>query len=429
IGNQLTAKPREVKYAAVIGGGTMGAGIAHGLLRAGVLVRLIEVNPQAAGAGVGRVKRMLEEDVAAGRITRLQAKHALHHLSPTTEWTGLRLADLVVEAVIERMDAKREVFAKLDRLTRSDAVLATNTSSLSVTEMAAATEHRGRVVGLHFFNPVPKMALVEVVRTADSDDVSLATAAAIALRMGKTPVLVKDAPGFVVNRILIPYLLEALAMATEDAPIREVDVAMKQWGMPMGPFELLDEIGLDTGWHVLRSLGGMLDQQVQTPAAVEQAVGRGWLGKKSGRGFYLYDDKKKAGDVNEEFVAMLRTCQGEFSAEAAQWRLVLPMVNAAAMLLEAGVVDSADTIDLATVLGTGFAPFRGGVMHFADSVGAEEIVARLHELAKRHGPRFAPAPLLLRAAAMKSSVSHLAPVAPATSSPARDASASKPTHA
>ena len=223
----------------------MGAGIVHAMVKAGIQVRLVEVDAKAAAAGLGRVGHMLDEDVAAGRMTPLDARHAFNRVAPTSEWTGLGLADFVVEAVIEKMDCKREVFSKLDRLTRPDAVLASNTSSLSIAEMARSTSRPGRVVGLHFFNPVPKMPLVEVVRTGDSDAQALATAAGLASRMGKTPVLVDDAPGFLVNRVLIPYLAEALAMASEGTPIPAIDEAMKDWGMPMGPFELLDEIGLD----------------------------------------------------------------------------------------------------------------------------------------------------------------------------------------
>jgi len=391
----------EVKHAAVIGGGTMGAGIAHALARSGIQVRLIEVNEKAAAAALGRVRKTLEEDVHAGRLSALEARHALNRVSPTVEWTGLGLADVVIEAVAESMDVKREVFAKLDRLCRPDAVLATNTSSLSVTEMAAATARPQRVVGLHFFNPVPKMPLVEVVRAAKSDDASLATAFGLASRIGKTPVLVKDAPGFLVNRVLIPYLAEALVMAGEGVSVTAVDEAMKHWGMPMGPFELLDEIGLDIGAHVLKSLGDKLDPPLAVPPQMGKALERGWLGKKSGTGFYVHGAGKKKGKkeqkpaVNHELAALL--AEGRSStpgAEEIQWRLVLPMVNEAARLLAEGVADSADAVDLATVFGTGFAPFRGGLAKFTDSVGADNVVARLEGLAEKHGARFRPAPAL-----------------------------------
>jgi 3-hydroxyacyl-CoA dehydrogenase/enoyl-CoA hydratase/3-hydroxybutyryl-CoA epimerase len=372
----LGAKPAEIKHAAVIGGGTMGAGIVHALVRAGVPVRLVEVNPAAVSAALGRIQRMLEEDIAAGRIDKLAARHAFNRVSPTTEWTGLELADFVVEAVLETMPAKRAVFEKLDRHTRPGAVLATNTSSLRVSEIAAATRHPERVVGLHFFNPVPKMPLVEVIRGAKSDDPSLATAVALAGRIGKTPVLVNDAPGFLVNRILVPYLAEALVVASEGVAITDIDRAMKQWGMPMGPFELLDEIGLDIGAHVLRELGAVRPTIDRVEAAIQQAISEKWLGKKSGVGFYNHATPKKRGRkvaqprVNAQLSETL--CGADripFSAESVQSRLVLPMVREAEQVLDEKVADSADTVDLATVFGTGLAPFRGGILRFAEAAG------------------------------------------------------------
>ena len=307
LAEQVHAKPAEVKYAAVIGGGTMGAGIVYSLARAGIQVRLIEVDPKAVSAGMVRVRKSFDDDVKAGRMTALDAKHAMNRVVPSTQWTGLHLADIVIEAVVEKMPLKRDVFAKLDRLVRPDCVLATNTSSLSVSEMASATAHPGRVVGLHFFNPVPKMPLVEVVRTGQSDDQSLATAAGLAAKLGKTAVLVKDAPGFLVNRILIPYLAEALALASEGTSIVTIDEAMKKWGMPMGPFELLDEIGLDVSAHVLKSLAGQIGPDRVPPSpAIDKALEKGWLGKKSGTGFYTYGKKKGAKpQLNAELAAMV----------------------------------------------------------------------------------------------------------------------------
>jgi len=405
LAEQVHAKAKDVKYAAVIGGGTMGAGIVYSLARAGINVRLIEVDPKAVSAAMDRVSRNFADDVKAGRISKLDAKHAMNRVVPSTQWTGLQLADIVIEAVLEKMPLKREVFAKLDRLVRPDCVLATNTSSLSVTEMAEATANPKRVVGLHFFNPVPKMPLVEVVRTAHSDDQSLATAAGLAGKVGKTAVLVKDAPGFLVNRILIPYLAEASALASEGTSIVTIDDAMKRWGMPMGPFELLDEIGLDVGAHVLKSLADQIGRdRVPASPAIDKALEKGWLGKKSGTGFYVYGNKKgEKPTLNTEMTAIITgkpaseapaEAPGKEELQRIAWRLVLPMINEAARLLEEGVVDSADAVDLAMVMGTGFAPFRGGLVQFADSVGMETIVNKLQEAAKVSGPRFAPAMLL-----------------------------------
>ncbi len=492
IADQLRARPAEVKRAAVIGGGTMGAGIVHALARAGIDVRLVEVNAKAASAGLARVKRLLDDDVSAGRLDRVAARNAMNRVAPCTDWTGLHLADVVIEAVLEEMPAKKEVFAKLDRLTRPDAVLATNTSSLSVTEIASSTAHPERVIGLHFFNPVAKMPLVEVVRTVQSREEPLATAATLAGRLGKTPVLVRDAPGFLVNRVLIPYLAEALAVAGEGVPIDRIDAALKQWGMPMGPFELLDTIGLDVAAHVLATLGSVLRNPPPMPPALQLALERRWLGDKAGRGFYEHDAKHAHGHpltVNAELQQALMASappdgqppaspspSGSFPSkmrvdnvgrdlsrrafckttghggmnpalqetdpqiqmecpsstlgegrrggfpeglqnsqitqepasvqrpdtatshrqenEAIAWRLVLPMVNEAARVLQENVTDSTETIDLATVLGLGLAPFRGGLIQFANAVGLPLVIEKLEALEKQFGSRFAPAALL-----------------------------------
>ncbi|MEO6435112.1 MAG: 3-hydroxyacyl-CoA dehydrogenase NAD-binding domain-containing protein [Tepidisphaeraceae bacterium] len=407
---KLSAKAGEVKHAAVIGGGTMGAGIVHALVRAGIPVRLVEVDAKAVSAALGRIKKMLDDDVSAGRIDKLAARDALNRVSPTTEWTGLELADLIVEAALETIEVKRDIFARLDRLSRPTAVLASNTSSLRIGEMAEATLHPERVVGLHFFNPVPKMPLVEVVRGPRSDDASLATALGVAARIGKTPVLVSDSAGFLVNRILVPYLAEALLLAGEGVPIARIDDAAKRWGMPMGPFELLDEIGLDIAHHVLNSLGGATSPPAKVVAVFDRAKQQKWLGKKTGRGFYIHDTKgtrrggrRGGGDssplaVNHELLSILSTESKPLDAEAIQWRLVLPMVNEAAKALEEGVTNSPDAVDLAMVFGTGLAPFRGGILHFANQVGAAEVVRKLEDHAAKHGPRFAPANLLREAA-------------------------------
>jgi 3-hydroxyacyl-CoA dehydrogenase/enoyl-CoA hydratase/3-hydroxybutyryl-CoA epimerase len=393
---QVQAEPADVRYAAVVGAGTMGAGIAHALVKAGIFVRLIEMNQQAAGAGLGRIRKMLDDDVAMGKLDRIAAKHAFNRVSPTIEYTGLELADFVIEAVAEDIAVKRDVFEKLDRLCRPDCVLASNTSSLSVTEMATATQRPGRVVGLHFFNPVPKMPLAEVVRGKQSSDFALATAIGLAARIGKTPIVCNDAPGFVVNRILIPYLSEAIVMAAGGVPITLIDDAMKRWGMPMGPFELLDEIGLDIAMHVLESLKSDAATNGRVVAAMQLAIAEKWLGKKTGTGFYVHNARKHGQPpVNEELIQTLSGSPAVSNppAEDIQWELVIPMINEMNRLLAEGVTDSTDTVDLATVLGLGLAPFRGGLANFASHVGRGEIERRTESLTKRHGPRFTPKPV------------------------------------
>jgi 3-hydroxyacyl-CoA dehydrogenase/enoyl-CoA hydratase/3-hydroxybutyryl-CoA epimerase len=390
----LKASPKPVEYAAVIGGGTMGAGIIHELITAGVRVRLVEVNAQALSAALGRIQKMLDQDVRDGRIDALTARHTLNRVAPTTEWDGLGICDFAIEAVLEKIEMKREVFAKLDQFMPPHAVLATNTSSLAVTEMAAATRNPSRVVGMHFFNPVPKMPLVEIVRTAHSDAASLATAVGLAAKLGKSPVVVLDRPGFLVNRLLIPYLAEAVLVARQGVDIQKIDEAMKRFGWPMGPFELLDEIGLDVGSEVLKSLGSHIPEYADIPQWMSGIIAKGWLGKKSGTGFYRHDPNAKrdaALVVNSELSAIREGSVTPMPEDQIQWRLMLPMLNESVRVLEERVCDNTDAIDLATVMGLGFPPFRGGLARYAQSIGADQINQRLRDMAAQFGPRFVPA--------------------------------------
>lgn len=397
-----------VHHAAVIGGGVMGAGICHALITAGIPVRLVEVSPEAVSAALGRVKKMLDADRRAYRLSPIEVTQAMHRLSPTTDYTGLKQADLIIEAVLERMDVKRQVFEKLDAVARPDAILASNTSSMSITELAEMTRRPDRVIGLHFFNPVNKMPLVEVIRTKHTDPTAppLATGVELAMRLGKTPIVVGDGPGFLVNRVLIPYMAEALLMAAEGMSITTIDDAMKDWGMPMGPFELLDHVGIDIAADILGSVGDRLPHPLPAPRGIERIVEKRWLGRKTDRGFYDYRknrlpipgrNKRK---VNDELIALLTAgdpgtgdhrAGATMDAQAIQWRLVLPMVNEAVRVLDEQIADDADTIDLATVLGLGLAPFRGGLMHFAETVGWEDIHRRMSEHAATFGPHHAPA--------------------------------------
>ena len=406
---------KTVEHAVVIGGGTMGAGIAHALVRTGVKVGLIDINEDVISSALGRIKAMLDADVRSKRLSMLQAQQAMCHISPFTDWNGLKLADIVIEAVAETMDVKGPLFKKLDQFARPDTVLASNTSSLSITDLAEVTKIPSRVIGLHFFNPVPKMPLVEVIRTKYNNNklgnISLASAAALSLSLGKTPIVVADAPGFLVNRVLIPYLAEALVMASQGVPVTDIDTAMKRWGMPMGPFELLDQIGLDVGVSILHSVRGRLGDHIMIPDSIGQVIDHGWLGRKTGQGFYDYRRKQRR-SVNMGLVNLLtkNNLQIKHNAlddQSIQWRLMLPMINESARLLTEGVVDSADTIDLASVFGLGLAPFRGGLVRFAETMGLDRVVEAMMKLQTDHGLRFAPVESLCRIADAKKSMQEL----------------------
>lgn len=394
--------------AVVVGGGTMGSGIAHALIVAGVRVRLLEINDKVLSGALQRIDKLLRDDVRAKRLSSLEAQEAMHHVSPcilpsadtgSDRGMDLTMADVVIEAVSERPEIKQPLFTRLDRWMRSDAVLASNTSSLSIGDLAAVTRHPDRVIGMHFFNPVNKMPLIEIVRTDASGSDALSLGVEIAMRMGKTPVLVSDAPGFLVNRLLIPYLAEAFVMASEGVSIAHVDDVMKRWGMPMGPFELLDQIGLDVAAVITESLRGALGDHIVVPDAVAAVMEKGWFGRKTGRGFYCYRRNKvyvHQAMVNLFAAGSRRPDPGRTQIED---RLLMPMINETVRVLEEGIVTSADTIDLATVLGLGLAPFRGGLLRHAETLGAAEIVERMLRLSDDIGPRFSPVRSLRQLAA------------------------------
>ena len=263
-------------------------------------------------------------------------------------------------------------------------------------EIAAPLKDPTRLIGLHFFNPVHKMPLVEVVRTDGCRTADLARAARTALRLGKTPIVVADAPGFAVNRLLFPYLIEAARAAGDGLSIERIDRAAKRFGMPMGPFELMDEVGLDVATHILESVRSSLEH-LPVPDSLQQLAASGPSGRKSGEGFYLYKNGRRIG-VNETFVRKLfGPPRAEADAEQLAERLVLPMVNEAVRLLEEGVIESADRIDLATVLGLGFAPFRGGLMRYAQQCGEKKLLEWMVRFAQKHGAHHGPHPKIREA--------------------------------
>jgi 3-hydroxyacyl-CoA dehydrogenase len=305
---------------------------------------------------------------------------------------------MVMEAVVEDLEVKRRVFAEIEVRLPDGAVMATNTSSLSVDALAQGLAHPERLCGFHFFNPVHRMPLVEVVRGTRTSDQTMVTAVGLARRLGKTPVVVRDAPGFVVNRILMPYLSEAMTLLGEGYPLTEIDAAMRKFGMPMGPFEVLDEVGLD----VANKVGGVLSKAFPdrmapaTPLGTMVAAGR--LGRKSGLGFYRHQGKKRTPDPALRPLLGLTRPRRASSPELLSERMVLAMINEAARCLEEGVVADAGAVDLAMVFGAGFPPFRGGILRHADTVGLAKVEARLIALRAEKGEHFAPAALLSRLA-------------------------------
>jgi 3-hydroxyacyl-CoA dehydrogenase len=307
----------------------------------------------------------------------------------------------VVEAVVEKMDIKRIVLRETEDAVGRQCILATNTSSLSVDDMASSLSRPDNFVGLHFFNPVHRMPLVEVVRGAHSSDLAVATAYALALRLGKVPVVTADGPGFLVNRILGPYLNEAGFLLADGVSVEAIDKAAKRFGMPMGPLRLVDEVGVDISQHAGQAMYEALGERLSPAPPIVALAESGRLGKKGGVGFYRYEGAKEKGVDSDIYAVLSSTVPAgrvEMDEREIRGRLVLAMVNEAARVLDDGIVQRASDVDLAMIMGTGFPPFRGGLLRFADTIHARTVLDRLEELEGRFGARFAPADAIRRLA-------------------------------
>lgn len=403
-GSDGEAAPSPMERAGVVGGGVMGAGIASSLAEKGVAVRLADLVPEQLQTALITHRKDVEKKRQRKRFDAAGATAALDRLDVTTDVATLSQAGIVVEAVAEVLAIKRKVLSAVADAVSDDCLLATNTSSLSVTAIAEGLPHPERVVGMHFFNPVKVMPLVEVIRGEKTSDAAVTAVAALALRLGKTPVVVRDVAGFLVNRLLGPYLDEAQRLFIAGADPARLDRLMLDFGMPMGPLALLDEVGLDIATHAGESLHEAYGERMQPAPGVERLVMPERLGKKTGRGFYRHSENRGEKPVLCDDLGSFQTSREAASLSDDQLveRMVLSMVNEAARCLEEEVVADAQMLDLATVFGAGFAPFRGGVLRYADSLGAGEVTQRLEALAAAPGiadrpggsAKFTPAQLL-----------------------------------
>ena len=380
---------------ALIGAGVMGAGVAELAARQGITVRMREIKPEALQKGLQIIRGVIAERGRRKAPAVREVDAQMARVLPTLDLTGMGHADFALEAVVEDLDVKRRVFAELEVRIPPGALLASNTSSLSIDALASGLLHPERFVGFHFFNPVHRMPLVEVVRGARTSDAALVTAVALARRLGKTPVVVKDSPGFVVNRVLMPYLREALHMLEEGYALADLDTAMRRFGMPMGPFEVVDEVGLDVASKVAGVLGAAFPARMQPSPALEKLLAAGRLGRKSGRGFYRHRGRKRVADPGVRSLLAVQQSRRPQAVDALAERMVLAMVNEAARCVEEGIVAGPEQVDLAMIFGAGFPPQRGGVLRHADSVGLKRIVDRLRALHGEKGARLEPCALLV----------------------------------
>jgi 3-hydroxyacyl-CoA dehydrogenase / enoyl-CoA hydratase / 3-hydroxybutyryl-CoA epimerase len=392
----------KIEHTAVLGAGVMGGGIAWAFAAKGLPVRMKDLSWDAIAKGLQTASSYNKQLMKRKKMTPGENSLVLHRISGTTDYSGFSHADIVVEAIVEDLGIKKKVLAEAEKNVRDDTILVTNTSSLSVTDMAAALQKPARFAGMHFFNPVNRMPLVEVIAGPATAPETVAAVANLVRRIGKTAVIVKDCPGFLVNRILLPYLNEAARCLEDGATVDEIDQTIYHFGMPMGPFTLSDEVGLDVGYKVAKILAEKYGERMAVADSLRIAYEElHLLGNKGGKGFFLHDGKNDKKLINEELVTAIRQkhpAQRQLSREEVSDRCLLIMVNEAARCLEEKVVEQPAYLDLAMVMGTGFPPQRGGLLHYANQLGSRTVADKLQRLRDNCGTRFTPSPLILELA-------------------------------
>jgi 3-hydroxyacyl-CoA dehydrogenase/enoyl-CoA hydratase/carnithine racemase len=405
-GRPRPTERRRINSAGIVGAGVMGQGIAAANVKRGIPVALLDANQEALARGV---KAVLNEVSYNKQTKRPDVERAIDFaplLNGTLSDIELCHSDLIVEAIVEDRAAKQHLFARLEPLMPDDAILCSNTSTIPITQLAEGLEHPERFCGLHFFNPVRQMPLVEVIRGLKTSENTITTAVAYAKALGKSPIVMNDGPGFLVNRLLLPYMSEAALLICEGARLKDIERAAKTFGMPMGPFTLYDVVGLDVAVHAGRTMAEAFPDRVVPAQIVQQLLDRGRTGQKVGRGFFDYPPAKGGkpprGNDSEEVAKLIEACrtcaQQKFAPEELTDRLFLPMLVEATRVLEDDLVNDVRDVDLALILGIGFPPFRGGLFFWADEIGPAKIVEKLKQY-EPLGKRYEPTPMLANLAA------------------------------
>lgn len=392
---EQTGVAKPVRKLAVLGAGFMGAGIAGVAVQRGSLVRLKDASLERVAAGMRAVREVVSERQRRRQITRVQMDDMLCALSPTVDYRGFADVDLVIEAVFEDLAVKHAVLREVENVA-PHAIFASNTSTIPLRSIAAGSRRPSRVIGMHFFSPVHKMPLLEVIVTPETDGDTVSTAVAYGKQLGKTVIVVNDGAGFYVNRILAPYLNEAGRLIDEGARVEDVDRALTAFGFPVGPITLLDEVGLDIAGKSGPILAAAFGPRMQPSATLTAVLASGRLGRKARRGFYRYDNQGKREGVDDALYALTSGGPARQAVDRAvvQQRTVLPLLNEAVRCLEEGVIRSPRDGDIGAVFGIGFPPFLGGPFRYIDQVGAAQLVAQLEALDAQHPGRYAPTRLL-----------------------------------
>jgi 3-hydroxyacyl-CoA dehydrogenase / enoyl-CoA hydratase / 3-hydroxybutyryl-CoA epimerase len=390
-GSSKTA-PEKITHAAVIGAGIMGSGIAQWLSSRGVSVILRDVDSEAIDRGLVNIEKTYADAVKRGLLSADKAQEGRARIVASTQPGMMRDVQIVIEAASEKLEIKKKIFVDLAATTPPKAILATNTSALPIDELATATGSPERVVGLHFFNPVSRMKLIEVVIGRQTSDETRDRALAFARQIGKLPVVVRDSPGFLVNRVLFPYLLDAAEIFQSGVSAEEIDQALLQWGMPMGPLRLIDEIGVDITIDIADTIEKAFGARDRAPEILRKMYDAKMLGRKSGGGFYKYEGKQQT--PNKALQEWRQESGESLAAENITDRLTFLMVNEAARCLEEKVVATPEDADYGMILGTGFPTFRGGPLRYAENYGLKKLVAEMDRLHARAGEKFVPCDLL-----------------------------------
>jgi len=374
---------RKVTHAAVLGAGTMGGGVAYQSASCGVPIVMKDIAEKGLEIGMREAGKLLSGQVSRGRMTPEAMAGVLRTIRPTLDYTGFGAVDFVVEAVVENENVKKRVLAECEAVLGSDAVLASNTSTISITRLAQALARPANFCGMHFFNPVHRMPLVEVIRGEHSSDAAIATTVAYARQLKKTPIVVRDCPGFLVNRVLFPYFGAFNALLRDGADFRQVDRVMQKFGWPMGPAHLLDVVGIDVAHHAAGVMAEGFPERMQIGfrTAVELMFEAGRFGQKTGAGFYRYEQDKRGKPVKtpdpeaQRMIAGISAAPREFEEQEIVERMMVPMCNELVRCLDENIVDSAGEADMALVMGIGFPVFRGGALRYMDHMGLAEFCA------------------------------------------------------
>jgi 3-hydroxyacyl-CoA dehydrogenase/enoyl-CoA hydratase/3-hydroxybutyryl-CoA epimerase len=394
-----SASPRQIRRLAVVGSGFMGSGIAGtAVLNVEADTRLKDADLAKVGKGLSAATAILRDRLQRRRITRPQFERLSALISGGDTYAGFARADLVIEAVFEELAVKRKVLAEVEAVTRPDAIFASNTSTIPIHQIAAGAQRPERVLGMHFFSPVEKMPLLEVIPTDATAAEAIVTAVRFGRRMGKTVIVVSDRPGFWVNRILSPYLNEAGLMVAEGVPIERIDRAATAWGFPVGPIALVDEIGLDVAHKAAETMRAAFGERMKGGNTLDRMLAAGRLGRKNGRGFYRYRKGRKAGPDGAVYGLLGARPAEDVPMDLVERRLVYAMLNEAAMACAEDVIRSARDGDIGAIYGIGFPAFRGGPLRLVDDLGASKVVSTLQELEDQYGERFRPAPALVEMA-------------------------------